>query len=926
MTDYAKLTMQWLGEFAAQGVFSTDSQLTIQSWNPWLQTHSGYSAADVLGRNLLEVFPDLTRRGLHKFYERALAGANQILSHRFHSYLLPIPSQIESGSALMQQRAMIAPLYVNQQVVGTITVIEDVTERVLRERELKGELAFQELLSEVNKAVLTLDLDDCLGSVIDRILRFNPHNSVSILVRNGEGATLRGFKGAGGAIESFAIEAGSHAASAAMDCKGPLFIDDLKTQSSEHSIAPLDSASRSLIAVPLVVDDAAIGAIVLESARESAFGEWEKRLLAAVSVQVAIAIRNARMHAALAESEVRYRLVTEQSLVGVALIQSDRFIYANPALGQIFGYSPRVMMDQLKPIDLVHPDHREMIAENLRRRLSGEQPEARYQFLGLHQNGSTLHIEVYSKRTLHNGRPAVLASMVDISEQVRAQEEHARLYAAIEQAGEGVLMCDPDWQIRYVNPAFERLSGYTREELVGRHARFLKSAKHGDVFYREILEKLQTTGSWFGRFSSRRKDGSECEIEATISCVRNAEGRTINFVSVERDITELLRTEAKLRQVQKMEAIGTLSGGIAHDFNNILGIIMGNAELIQMETPETSPAAQYVRQVILAARRAADLVKQILLFSRERKAQSGPVSMSSIVNEALKLLRPLLPSTIQIKPRMKVSAVEGGGTIIADPTQIHQVLMNLCTNAAYAMREEGGLLEVTVDEVRVDEQFALNTPGGKAGDYLRLIVRDNGEGMDSHTLERAFDPYFTTKPFGQGSGLGLSVVHGIVKAHGGFIQVQSEVGKGSEFSVYFPRANGRLQEQKELLEPVLRGSERILLVEDEATLATMFEKMLSFLGYQVVTKLDSTEALRLFQESPNQFDLVLTDHTMPHLTGAKMAVEMLKIRPDMPIVLCTGHSDGIDREKARELGIRGFLMKPVMLRPLSVALRQALND
>ncbi|MFZ2448432.1 MAG: response regulator [Syntrophobacteraceae bacterium] len=378
--------------------------------------------------------------------------------------------------------------------------------------------------------------------------------------------------------------------------------------------------------------------------------------------------------------------------------------------------------------------------------------------------------------------------------------------------------------------------------------------------------------------------------------------------------------EAQLRQAQKMESLGTLAGGIAHDFNNILGIIVGYAQMAQWNAGEGNKASGDLQQVLRAAGRAKDLVQQILAFSRQHGQEKNPVQVGLIVKEALKMLRSSLPSTIDIQ-----SNVASKSTILADPTQIHQVLMNLCANAAHAMGD-GGTLEVNLMDIHLRAEDVPPHSGLQPGPHVCLTVKDTGVGIDPAIIDRIFDPFFTTKGVGVGTGLGLAVVHGIVKSHGGSIDVGSLPGKGTTFEVFFPTI-GRTRNVEQTGGPLPRGRGRILVVDDEPALAMVMRAILERLGYAVDCRTSSVEALDAFRNQPADmpFDLVITDMTMPQLTGAELARQLHQLQPDLPIILCTGFSDRIDAEKAKELGMRGFCLKPVVLKDLAELVRKALQ-
>lgn len=514
---------------------------------------------------------------------------------------------------------------------------------------------------------------------------------------------------------------------------------------------------------------------------------------------------------------------------------------------------------------------------------------------------------------------------INLDEQRReAQKEHARLAEAIGQSADCVMIINVDGTIRYTNPAFERIFEYSRDEITGKDYRLFHSAEHGEAFHRKLWVTLEKGDIWKGRIVNLSKGGRRFELESTISPVRDREGNVFNYVWVGRDITHEVELEKRLRRAQKMESIGTLAGGIAHDFNNILSSIMANTEIALIhELPENSPARYSLEQVIQASYRAMELIRQIHAFGRQSEQGLKPIKVMPIIKEALKLLRASLPSTIEIR----LDFIAETDTIWGDFTQIHQILMNLCANAAYAMREKGGVLTVSLLEEEIESRNGnFLWPEAHPGNYLKLAVKDTGHGMRPSVLERIFDPYFTTKPQEEGTGLGLSVVHGIVENHGGMIAVESAPGKGSVFFVYFPKVVVETRPENKICDSIPRGNEHILLVDDEVMLTNIYTRTLESLGYTVTACADGIEALGLFRKQPQRYDLVITDIVMPGLTGEKLAGEIMRVRPDIPVVFCTGQFDTEMREIAAKMGIGEFLAKPVIESELALAIRRALGD
>lgn len=384
----------------------------------------------------------------------------------------------------------------------------------------------------------------------------------------------------------------------------------------------------------------------------------------------------------------------------------------------------------------------------------------------------------------------------------------------------------------------------------------------------------------------------------------------------------LANSEKQLQQVMKLQAIGTLAGGIAHDFNNILFPIVGYTELTMDDVPEDSQARQNLEEVLKAANRAKELVQQILTFSRQSSQERRPLKVQYLIKEATKLLRATIPSSIEIECNIDESC----GPIKGDPTQIHQIIMNLCTNAYHALQETGGKLEVSLKEIYISYEQSLDRVGMKIGKHIELMVKDSGHGMEPQVIERIFEPYFTTKEQGKGTGLGLSVIHGIVKSHGGDITVSSRPGNGATFKVYLPIIDD-IEEEIHVIEPLIaiHGEERILLVDDEAQIIDIEQQILERLGYKVTPKTDSEEALEEFAAQPDRFDLVITDMTMPKMTGDQLARRMMDIKPQIPVILCTGFNEAISEEKALAMGIDKFVMKPIVKDELASTIRTVLD-
>ncbi|MGD8548448.1 MAG: ATP-binding protein [Desulfobacterales bacterium] len=519
-------------------------------------------------------------------------------------------------------------------------------------------------------------------------------------------------------------------------------------------------------------------------------------------------------------------------------------------------------------------------------------------------------------------------------EELRESKERFKFLA--EKMADIVWTVNLDFQTTYVSPSIEKILGFTPEERKRQTLEEMitpESLKRVQMMFLEELRRDETGNADPDRSVTieveyYRKDGSTVWMENSVKAMRDNSGAIDGMYGVSRDITERkiaeeekTKLQSQLQQVQKMESIGTLAGGIAHDFNNILGIIVGNTELAMDDVPEWHPARQNLKEIRTASIRARDVVKQIMAFSRQSPQQMKPVRIIPIIKESLKLLRSSIPTTIEIHQNISSES----DTVRADPTQINQVLINLCTNAVHAMGEKGGVLEVRLEDIEVNSSSAVHYHDLSSGKYVRLTVNDTGHGIEPNILERIFDPYFTTKEVGRGSGMGLSVVHGIVKSHGGTISVISEPGEGTIFHVLFPGIEDEPEPEVDVAVEIPRGKERILFVDDEKAMVDTIQPMIERLGYTVIARTSSIEALEAFRANPGRFDLVITDFTMPNMTGMELAKALLKLRSDIPIVLCTGYSEHINEDKAKASGIRAFLLKPVVLDEIANTIRKVLD-
>lgn len=591
----------------------------------------------------------------------------------------------------------------------------------------------------------------------------------------------------------------------------------------------------------------------------------------------------------------------------------------------LVGYDEDDFKKGLNALQLLIPEDHEKALQNIRKVLSGEEvPDAEY--TARRKDGSTFPIMVHAVRILRDNKPVGMRGIIiDLTERKQAEdalhESEERFRTVLEANPDPFVLYDMEGRVIFLNPAFTRVFGWTLEEQLGKKMdQFVPDENWPET--RKMIETV-TAGKHLAATETTRytRDGKMIPVIISGAPYLDRDGTPAGSIINLRDISEQKRLQNQLQKAQRMEAIGTLAGGIAHDFNNILSAILGYTEIAISDVAKDSELDLNLRQVLNAGGRAKDLVKQILTFSRQAEQELKPVQIKIAVKEALKLIRASLPTTIDIQQNIASDSV-----VLADLTQIHQVVMNLCTNANHAMQAEGGTLTINLVDTEINADMAAEHPGLVPGSFIKLSVIDTGHGMSPNVLNRIFDPFFTTKEKGEGTGMGLAVVHGIVKSYGGEIIVHSQPAKGTTFDIYFPVIE-KVEFNEFKTVPFLPvGDERILFVDDEPSLVHIGKQILERLGYEVVTRTSSLEALELFKIKSQKFDLVISDMTMPGMTGDQLAAEIIKIRPDMPIILCTGYSKNMSENKAKNLGIRALAMKPVVADQLANIVRHVLDE
>ncbi len=632
------------------------------------------------------------------------------------------------------------------------------------------------------------------------------------------------------------------------------------------------------------------------------------------------------LHRSIAEQkkeEERHKTTIDSSIDGFVIVDTKgKFLNVNESYCKTSGYSrDEILNMSIMDIDVLFSQT--AIEQRLKKfiRIGKDRFESKHR----HKNGTIIDVEVSITYSQEDGG-IFFAFLRDITARKLAEkalrESEEQYRAVADNIGDYIMRYNREYRHIYANRKAIDVTGLPVDKYIGKTHREMGFSEHLCELWEKNIQRVFDTGEQQNiAFDVELADGT-MSLELQLNPEFSVDGQVQGVIGISRDVTLRKKMEAQLQQAQKMESIGTLAGGIAHDFNNILFPIVGNTELLLEDIPNDSPLRGNLNEVFKGAMRAKDLVKQILEFSRQDSHEVKLMRMQPIINEALALIRSTIPTSIEVVQSVSTDC----GAIKADPTQIHQVVMNLATNAYHAMEDTGGELRVNLKEIELGQQD-LPTADMEPGSYACLIVTDTGIGIDKHVRASIFDPYFTTKEQGKGTGMGLSVVHGIILNAGGNIQVYSELGKGTEFHVYLPVVQSAFRQKGTLTkEPIQGGTEQILIVDDEEAIVFMEKQMLERLGYSVISRTSSVEALDAFRQNPDKFDLVISDMTMPNMNGDKLAYEMIRIRPDIPVLLCTGFSEKIPKEKAASMGIKGLLMKPIVKKELSEKIREVLDN
>ncbi len=655
--------------------------------------------------------------------------------------------------------------------------------------------------------------------------------------------------------------------------------------------------------------------IVYVELQVSAFEYNDNPLFVTVSRDVT---ERKQIEQALRNNEERLRNFFNNAPVGIFQSTPEgKYIHFNSRFAEMLGYKT----DELAQIPNIADLYKDPTQRDEVKRLLGKYDILEDFHIHLRRkDGQEMWMSIYVQ-TRRNEKGEILCYdgfTLDITKTKQTQAMLERVRYSIDKITDTILWVDKDGNFIDANDAASQNLGYRYGELMTMEVADIDPGfpkQRWQKHWEEMIQcKMMTLES-----VHQTKNGRRYPVEVVIHNQKFGDKR-YNCVFV-RDITERKKMEEELRQAHKMEAIGTLAGGIAHEFNNMLGIIIGNTELALEDIPDWNPVAPNLKEILTASLRAKEVVKKLMSASRKTPALKKPLRIQSIIEESLGLLRKTIPATIDIRTSLQCPAE----MILGDPTEINQVLINLCNNSVFAMKEKPGILEVKLECITMDTSQSDRHDDLKSGDYARLTVRDTGDGIGPDIIDRVFDPYFTTKEVDEGLGMGLAVVYGIVKKHEGAIYIESETGKGSIVNVLFPLIETHLIVEERKSEKIPTGSEKILLIDDEVILLKMVTQMIERIGYNVVGKAGSIEALELFKNNSEDFDLVITDMAMPKMSGDILAREIIQIRPDIPIILCTGHSDRIDESRAQDNGIRALITKPFEKKEIAKTIRKVLD-
>jgi PAS domain S-box-containing protein len=628
---------------------------------------------------------------------------------------------------------------------------------------------------------------------------------------------------------------------------------------------------------------------------------------------------------ALSESEKKFKTLIMTSNDSIQLLDGDVCITCNPAALKLYGCDDESQLIGYTPRDFSPPTQPDGTPSRIKSRQYNtatlEGKPQRFYWKGLRRDGTPMDTDISLNRLELGGKAYIQVIGRDITERKESEEHLNRLAMAIEQVTEAVIITDPKGKISYVNPAFEKISGFGPDDVLDERTQFLASSDQDERIYMELWKAISEGLTWSGRLINRRKTGEPYTAEVSVSPVFDSAGKIINYVSIIRDITEELDMEKRLLQAQKMEAVGQLAGGIAHDLNNLLQVIQGYSSIIQNKIDTSNPLSASLEQVLKAGESATELVRHLLTFSRRQVQQLESLDINHVINNFAKMIKRIIGEHITLD----VIQDEDLPMISADREQVGQILMNLCVNSRDAM-PHGGKITISTQPFEIDTEFSKNHPGAIPGLHILLKVSDTGHGMTEEIRSHLFEPFFTTKEVGTGTGLGLATVYGIVKQHKGIISVYSEVDHGTTVNIFFPIDTGvPATARKEARSPPPGGTDTILLAEDDPAVREFTAEVLKSAGYKVFAAGDGHEALRIFEVHKDEIALLLLDVVMPGLGGQAVCSKIRQKHPDIRVLFTSGYSPDAARSYFDSLK-DGVIQKPFQTHELLNTVRETLDQ
>ena len=916
-----RTTLQSIGD----AVIATDAQGRVELLNSAAEELTGWTAAEAQGRLLEEIFRivnEETRQAVESPVQRVLR-EGVVVGLANHTILIhrdgrPIPIA-DSGAPLRDDQG---------RLTGVVLVFRDQSVERFHERRREAERRLLENLAR------GLSLPDWLESLCREYQALYPEALASALLleegrlRHGAAPDLPPEYNQ--AIDGVQIGPNVGSCGTAAYCNTPVIVSDIATDPlwEAYREAALTYGLRACWSIPIrgrqgeVLGTFAIYYRTPRSPQEQEIADLQRWAYLA-----SLAITNVRDRQALEESEEKFRLLAEESLAGVYLIQDGRFAYINNAIAQMYGATREEVPQLPSALDIVAPEDRPLVAENLRRCLRGETASLRYRFRVARRDGKTGIVEVMGRRILFRERAAVLGTALDITEQHQAEQalrQREEFLRSLIRSIDGVVWeADPrTFRFTFVSERAEKLLGYPGRQWL-EEENFWVNHLHPEDRDRAVQFCQSATGRGEDHTFEYRMvaaDGRVVWVRYYVTVEKDAAGQTAALRGIIVDVTEQKRLEAQLLQAQKMEAIGRLAGGIAHDFNNLLTVILGYSQMLLQRLPVSEGGRELVQTIFEAGERASSLTQQLLAFSRQTIVEPKLIHLDQLIHNMEKMLRRLIGEDI-------VLATTSAGhlpPVRIDPGQMSQIILNLAVNARDAM-PQGGRLTLECITVELDEHYCRRHPQAQPGRHVCLAVSDTGIGMPPEVKERIFEPFFTTKELGKGTGLGLAVVYGIVRQHGGHIEVYSEVGHGTTFKIYLPAVQETALRELPLAEDAPRGHETILLVEDDEAVRELARISLEMYGYQVLWAGDATEALRLAEEHAGRIDLLLTDVVMPGLSGRELVDKVRQRQPHLKVLFMSGYTDDAVLRHGLVHAEVAFLQKPFTPAGLARKVRDVLD-